>query len=151
MRYISILLTIAITNAYAGEPVADLSHVALGTWEISEINYCPNVCALDDEQASSFNGDIIEFGEFSAAIGDETCDAPSYLYRHVTSSEFLQGNRFRLSDIGIDGDTVVEVSLFCGGPYGERKYGMASSFYIKNNNEIVVGYNGVEFLAKRVK
>jgi hypothetical protein len=39
----------------------------------------------------------------------------------------------------------------CGGSLGERRNGMGSHFYIKNKNEILVGFNGVEFLAKRVK
>jgi hypothetical protein len=151
MRYISTLFAVFLSITHVNANEYEYKHIALGKWEISDTNYCPNVCALDDEQASSYVGTIIEFTEFSAKIGNEICENPSYLYRHLTSDEFVQGNRFFPSKLGLVGETIIEVTLFCGGSFGERRNGMGSHFYIKNQNEILVGFNGVDFLTRRVK
>ncbi len=151
MRYISTLFVISLSITHVNANEFEYKHIALGKWEISDTNYCPNVCALDDVQASSYTGTIIEFTEFSAKIGNEICENPSYLYRHLTSDEFVQGNRFFPSKLGLVGETIIEVTLFCGGSFGERRNGMGSHFYIKNQNEILVGFNGVDFLTRRVK
>ncbi|UJF21192.1 hypothetical protein [Shewanella sp. OMA3-2] len=151
MRYIFILLTFFISITFLKANEFEYKHLALGTWEITGTHYCPNVCALDDEQASSYSGTIIELLKFEANVGDKNCRDVSYLYRHLTSTKFVQKNRYHPARIGIDGDTVVEVSLYCGGLFGERLTDMASHFYIKNQNEILISFDGVNFLAKRIK
>ena len=151
MRIYSTLVLIAfsVTNVLANE--FEEQHIALGTWQVSSTNYCPHICALDDERSSSYVNTIIELSKLSAKIGNETCMNPSYEYSHLTSHEFFQSNYFPASKIGLIGDTITEVTLFCVGQQGKHKYRMGYHFYIKSQDEILLGVDGVEFLAKRVK
>ena len=151
MRIYSTLVLIAFSATKILASEVENQHIVLGTWQVSSTNYCPHICALDDEQTSSYANTIIELSKLSAKIGNKTCLNPSYVYRHLTSHEFYQSNYFPASDIGLLGETVTEVTLFCGEQQGNYKSGMRYHFYIKSQDEILLGVDGVEFLTKRVK
>ena len=45
MRYFFILFTFALSTAPVKASEFEYKHLALGKWEITDTNYCPNVCA----------------------------------------------------------------------------------------------------------
>lgn len=115
-----------------------------GTWNvISCISVAP-VSALSPEEIEQLQGTTLTYEENRLVWNGEASDTPTYQENTETSEEFTLGynNRLSFSDLGLTGSEATVVTVDNCDTFG-------NCFYIKDENTLVVSYNGAFFEASR--
>lgn len=133
-----------ISDTGADNNVAEATKLYYGTWNVtSNIFYAP-VSALSPEEIEQLQGTTITYEENRLLWNGEICDIPDYQENTETSVGFAldYNNRLTFSDLGLTGSEATAVSVDNWDAFG-------SYFYVKDENTLIISYNGVFFEASR--
>ncbi len=118
-----------------------------GCWLTTRVLHTSNVQSLGTAEAQSFIGRKLRFSASTARSGDTVLRSPEYYVRQVKDSDFADAFHIRLKDIGIAGDSAVEVDIY-------RQKNQLTEFpgnllLLKDKHSLLWNWRGVFFEAKR--
>jgi hypothetical protein len=137
----------ACSIAYKAKPTP--IGVIEGEWRITDKNYCPHICAMDDEQASSYKGRILNYSASAVSNGIDSCSSPTFTIHELTQDQFEAAYRFPPTNIGLTGQVVTEISVGCNDNPHWPAFG--ALILLKDSKTILTLWDGVFFEADRVK
>ena len=131
-------------NNAADNDTAEASKLYYGTWNVTSCISVAPVSALSPEEIEQLQGTTLTYEENSLVWNGEACDAPAYQENTETSEEFTLGynNRLTFSDLGLTGSEATVVTVDNCDTFG-------NCFYVKDENTLVISYNGAFFEASR--
>ena len=128
-------------------PSADVSSSSpsyLGTWQITSSTFGA-YSAMSEEDCSALVGTRFEYFKDYAIYDDEhRLDSPQYIESILTADDFssiYQGTS--LETLGISKDSIQVVAI-------ENAGGIGDTFYIKDENTLIIPWDGVFFEVQRV-
>ena len=135
----------AETETVAPSPdVSSSSPSYLGTWQITSSTFGA-YSAMSEEDCSALVGTRFEYFKDYAIYDDEhRLDSPQYIESILTADDFssiYQGTS--LETLGISKDSIQVVAI-------ENAGGIGDTFYIKDENTLIIPWDGVFFEVQRV-
>ena len=135
----------AETETVAPSPdVSSSSPSYLGTWQITSSTFGA-YSAMSEEDCSALVGTRFEYFKDYAIYDDEhRLDSPKYIESILTADDFssiYQGTS--LETLGISKDSIQVVAI-------ENAGGIGDTFYIKDENTLIIPWDGVFFEVQRV-
>ena len=135
----------AETETVAPSPdVSSSSPSYLGTWQITSSTFGA-YSAMSEEDCSALMGTRFEYFKDYAIYDDEhRLDSPQYIESILTADDFssiYQGTS--LETLGISKDSIQVVAI-------ENASGIGDTFYIKDENTLIIPWDGVFFEVQRV-
>ncbi|MEJ6952582.1 hypothetical protein [Natronospora cellulosivora (SeqCode)] len=131
----------------------EIKNIVYGNWKITGLTTAP-IYAMDEEKIKSLIGSEIIYKrnilsiEHSKYIHHKTLD-PEYDIRLLSELDFWKNNRgIFLENIGIDKGLVIAVEVY--NKNWERYSGFGRRFWIKDENSLVILWDGVYFDVKRI-
>ena len=142
--------TLARIRTYlAAEPETPASGFAEGhgTW-VGVEHYCPNVCAMTNEEADTWLGKEARISATEVAFAGESCARASFSRTTRSVEEFYLAWRADPGALGLAGDAIAELEVLCG---GEPWTAPGSVFIIEGEDRLLTTWDGVLFeLARKV-
>ena len=135
----------AETETVAPSPdVSSSSPSYLGTWQITSSTFGA-YSAMSEEDCSALVGTRFEYFNDYAIYDDEhRLDSPQYIESILTADDFssiYQGTS--LETLGISKDSIQVVAI-------ENAGGIGDTFYIKDENTLIIPWDGVFFEVQRI-
>ena len=134
----------AETETVAPSPDVSSSPSYLGTWQITSSTFGA-YSAMSEEDCSALMGTRFEYFKDYAIYDDEhRLDSPQYIESILTADDFssiYQGTS--LETLGISKDSIQVVAI-------ENASGIGDTFYIKDENTLIIPWDGVFFEVQRV-
>ncbi len=135
----------AETETVAPSPdVSSSSPSYLGTWQITSSTFGA-YSAMSEEDCSALMGTRFEyFNDYAIYDNQNRLDSPQYIESILTADDFLsiyQGTS--LETLGISKDSIQVVAI-------ENASGIGDTFYIKDENTLIIPWDGVFFEVQRV-
>ena len=133
------------TETVAPSPdVSSSSPSYLGTWQITSSTFGA-YSAMSEEDCSALVGTRFEYFKDYAIYDDQhRLDSPQYIESILTADDFssiYQGTS--LETLGISKDSIQVVAI-------ENAGGIGDTFYIKDENTLIIPWDGVFFEVQRV-
>jgi|SRR5581483_197381 len=118
-----------------------------GCWLTTRALKTSNVQSLAPAEAHTFLGRKLKFSPTLARSGDAVLQSPQYYVRQVRDEDFTDAFSIPLKDIGITGNSAVEIDIY-------RDKNQLTEFpgnlvLLKDKRNIVWNWRGVFFEAKR--
>ena len=118
-----------------------------GCWQTTKALETSNLRSLSPAEARAFLGRKLTFSPSLAQSGDTIFRSPQYYVRHVADADFADAFMIHLKDLGISGQSAVEIDIY-------RQKNQLSEFpgnlvLLKNNRTIIWNWRGVFFEASR--
>lgn len=126
------------------QEIVDSGAEYLGAWTVTEnIIYAP-VSAFSSEEAEELVGNTLIYDADKYTWEDMVFNQTVYEETAVTKEEFLEdyNNRLTFADLGLSDGEVTLVSV-------GNSYEFGSSFYIKDENTLIISCDGAFFEAVR--
>ena len=137
----------AETEAETDAPTPDVSSSSpsyLGTWQITSSTFGA-YSAMSEEDCSALVGTRFEYFKDYAIYDDQhRLDSPQYIESILTADDFssiYQGTS--LETLGISRDSIQVVAI-------ENASGIGDTFYIKDENTLIIPWDGVFFEVQRI-
>ena len=135
----------AETETVAPSPdVSSSSPSYLGTWQITSSTFSA-YSAMSEEDCSALMGTRFEyFNDYAIYDNQHRLDSPQYIESILTADDFssiYQGTS--LETLGISKDSIQVVAI-------ENAIGIGDTFYIKDENTLIIPWDGVFFEVQRV-
>ena len=135
----------AETETVAPSPdVSSSSRPYLGTWQITSSTFGA-YSAMSEEDCSALMGTRFEyFNDYAIYDNQHRLDSPRYIESILTADDFssiYQGTS--LETLGISKDSIQVVAI-------ENAGGIGDTFYIKDENTLIIPWDGVFFEVQRV-
>ncbi len=135
----------AETETVAPSPdVSSSSPSYLGTWQITSSTF-GTYSAMSEEDCSALVGTRFEyFNDYAIYDNQHRLDSPQYIESILTADDFssiYQGTS--LETLGISKDSIQVVAI-------ENAGGIGDTFYIKDENTLIIPWDGVFFEVQRV-
>ena len=135
----------AETETVAPSPdVSSSSPSYLGTWQITSSTF-GTYSAMSEEDCSALVGTRFEyFNDYAIYDNQHRLDSPQYIESILTADDFssiYQGTS--LETLGISKDSIQVVAI-------ENASGIGDTFYIKDENTLIIPWDGVFFEVQRV-
>ena len=135
----------AETETVAPSPdVSSSSPSYLGTWQITSSTFGA-YSAMSEEDCSALMGTRFEyFNDYAIYDNQHRLDSPQYIESILTADDFssiYQGTS--LETLGISKDSIQVVAIENAGGFGD-------TFYIKDENTLIIPWDGVFFEVQRV-
>ena len=135
----------AETETVAPSPdVSSSSPSYLGTWQITSSTFGA-YSAMSEEDCSALVGTRFEyFNDYAIYDNQHRLDSPQYIESILTADDFssiYQGTS--LETLGISKDSIQVVAI-------ENAGGIGDTFYIKDENTLIIPWDGVFFEVQRV-
>ena len=135
----------AETETVAPSPdVSSSSPSYLGTWQITSSTFGA-YSAMSEEDCSALMGTRFEyFNDYAIYDNQHRLDSPQYIESILTADDFssiYQGTS--LETLGISKDSIQVVAI-------ENAGGIGDTFYIKDENTLIIPWDGVFFEVQRV-
>ena len=135
----------AETETVAPSPdVSSSSPSYLGTWQITSSTFGA-YSAMSEEDCSALMGTRFEyFNDYAIYDDQHRLDSPQYIESILTADDFssiYQGTS--LETLGISKDSIQVVAI-------ENASGIGDTFYIKDENTLIIPWDGVFFEVQRV-
>ena len=135
----------AETETVAPSPdVSSSSPSYLGTWQITSSTFSA-YSAMSEEDCSALMGTRFEyFNDYAIYDNQHRLDSPQYIESILTADDFssiYQGTS--LETLGISKDSIQVVAI-------ENAGGIGDTFYIKDENTLIIPWDGVFFEIQRV-
>lgn len=134
-------------QAETAAPSPDVSSSSpsyLGTWQITSSTFGA-YSAMSEEDCSALAGTRFEyFNDYAIYDDQHRLDSPQYIESIQTADDFssiYQGTS--LETLGISKDSIQIVSI-------ENASGMGDTFYIKDENTLIIPWDGVFFEVQRI-
>ena len=114
-----------------------------GDWIIEDYVLSP-VSAWSEEEAQARLGQVVSYGKQTAISAGESFPGPFYVEEAETAQAFSDGYRGGLTfgDIWLDGEEARRVTV-------NNATFLGDSFYLRNENSLVIHQDGAFFLAER--
>ena len=133
------------TETVAPSPdVSSSSPSYLGTWQITSSTFGA-YSAMSEEDCSALVGTRFEyFNDYAIYDDQHRLDSPQYIESILTADDFssiYQGTS--LETLGISKDSIQVVAI-------ENAGGIGDTFYIKDENTLIIPWDGVFFEVQRV-
>ena len=116
----------------------------LGTWQITSSTFGA-YSAMSEEDCSALMGTRFEyFNDYAIYDNQHRLDSPQYIESILTADDFssiYQGTS--LETLGISKDSIQVVAI-------ENASGIGDTFYIKDENTLIIPWDGVFFEVQRV-
>ena len=133
------------TETVAPSPdVSSSSPSYLGTWQITSSTFGA-YSAMSEEDCSALVGTRFEyFNDYAIYDNQHRLDSPQYIESILTADDFssiYQGTS--LETLGISKDSIQVVAI-------ENAGGIGDTFYIKDENTLIIPWDGVFFEVQRV-
>ena len=116
----------------------------LGTWQITSSTF-GTYSAMSEEDCSALVGTRFEyFNDYAIYDNQHRLDSPRYIESILTADDFssiYQGTS--LETLGISKDSIQVVAI-------ENAIGIGDTFYIKDENTLIIPWDGVFFEVQRV-
>ncbi|RUR32501.1 hypothetical protein ELY33_06100 [Vreelandella andesensis] len=97
---------------------------------------------MTEEEAASYIGRTIHYGENSVQLLEATCNNPIYETEVVTAGDFLTSNRFPLNSLEIDSPSVELLRVECA----SVRYGVGLGVIKKDETTGYISWDGAYFL-----
>lgn len=124
--------------------VSSSSPSYLGTWQITSSTFGA-YSAMSEEDCSALMGTRFEyFNDYAIYDDQHRLDSPQYIESILTADDFssiYQGTS--LETLGISKDSIQVVAI-------ENASGIGDTFYIKDENTLIIPWDGVFFEVQRV-
>ena len=124
--------------------VSSSSPSYLGTWQITSSTFGA-FSAMSEEDCSALVGTRFEyFNDYAIYDNQHRLDSPQYIESILTADDFssiYQGTS--LETLGISKDSIQVVAI-------ENASGIGDTFYIKDENTLIIPWDGVFFEVQRV-
>ena len=124
--------------------VSSSSPSYLGTWQITSSTFGA-YSAMSEEDCSALMGTRFEyFNDYAIYDNQHRLDSPQYIESILTADDFssiYQGTS--LETLGISKDSIQVVAI-------ENASGIGDTFYIKDENTLIIPWDGVFFEVQRV-
>ena len=137
----------AETEAETDAPTPDVSSSSpsyLGTWQITSSTFGA-YSAMSEEDCSALMGTRFEyFNDYAIYDDQHRLDSPQYIESILTADDFssiYQGTS--LETLGISKDSIQVVAI-------ENASGIGDTFYIKDENTLIIPWDGVFFEVQRI-
>ncbi len=135
------------SEAEIATPSPDISSSSpsyLGTWQITSSTFGA-YSAMSEEDCSALMGTRFEyFNDYAIYDDQHRLDSPQYIESILTADDFssiYQGTS--LETLGISKDSIQVVAI-------ENAGGIGDTFYIKDENTLIIPWDGVFFEVQRV-
>ena len=132
------------TETVAPSPDVSSSPSYLGTWQITSSTFGA-YSAMSEEDCSALMGTRFEyFNDYAIYDNQHRLDSPQYIESILTADDFssiYQGTS--LETLGISKDSIQVVAI-------ENAGGIGDTFYIKDENTLIIPWDGVFFEVQRV-
>ena len=135
------------SEAETAAPSPDVSSSSpsyLGTWQITSSTFGA-YSAMSEEDCSALMGTRFEyFNDYAIYDDQHRLDSPQYIESILTADDFssiYQGTS--LETLGISKDSIQVVAI-------ENAGGIGDTFYIKDENTLIIPWDGVFFEVQRV-
>ena len=135
------------SEAETAAPSPDVSSSSpsyLGTWQITSSTFGA-YSAMSEEDCSALMGTRFEyFNDYAIYDDQHRLDSPQYIESIQTADDFstiYQGTS--LETLGISKDSIQVVAI-------ENASGIGDTFYIKDENTLIIPWDGVFFEVQRV-
>lgn len=123
----------------------------LGVWEIKNSIKTNNVYALSNEEQKEIIGQYISYEEDKVSYSENNYYMKPYYKKTVVSkSDFEFGYKgVTFEQLNIPQDEIIKIEIFKDSQYEKKEYRMFTNFYIKDENTLILVYEGVFFELKR--
>ncbi|MFZ3172976.1 MAG: hypothetical protein WA118_13485 [Carboxydocellales bacterium] len=120
-----------------------------GEWEVIKILAYAQIYA--EEEAKGFIGTKLRYQADFTRSGDAVLKEPFYKQTIVSKDDFESGNRVTFKNLGIEGNSIVKITVHKDSvkEYDWKEVG--SYFYIKNNNTLIIPAGGKFFEVVRTQ
>ena len=124
--------------------VSSSSPSYLGTWQITSSTFGA-YSAMSEEDCSALMGTRFEyFNDYAIYDNQNRLDSPQYIESILTADDFLSiYQSTSLETLGISKDSIQVVAI-------ENASGIGDTFYIKDENTLIIPWDGVFFEVQRV-
>ena len=126
------------------QDVSSSSRSYLGTWQITSSTFGA-YSAMSEEDCSALVGTRFEyFNDYAIYDNQHRLDSPRYIESILTADDFssiYQGTSLEM--LGISKDSIQVVAI-------ENAGGIGDTFYIKDENTLIIPWDGVFFEVQRV-
>ncbi len=121
----------------------DSNTVYYGKWKVTQY-YAAYITALSREEMDARIGTEYEYGAEVFISDGQQLDAPQYSESEVQKADFETDYQGQLTfeQLGITTDTIKQISI-------DNSYDCGSTYFIKDDNTILILYEGVFFEAVR--
>lgn len=147
-----LLLILLSASACSGQnETANEPAMIYGTWILKSIYPTQNVEGPSPAQQKKLLGTAIVLNASTLRACGQSVPVKTIKVNQVSSTDFLEDNRVRFSEVGIEGESVTEIVI------NHRQSGTCfnafplpgQDIYVKNKNEILVYFEGVFYRALR--
>jgi hypothetical protein len=122
-----------------------------GTWILKSIYPTQNVEGPSPAQQKKLLGTAIVLNASTLKACGQSVPVKTIKVNQVSSTDFLEDNRVRFSEVGVEGASITEIVI------NHRQSGTCfdafplpgQDIYVKNKNEILVYFEGVFYRALR--
>lgn len=144
-----ILLTASVCSSQ--NETANESTMAYGTWILKSIYPTQNVEGPSPAQQKKLLGTVIVLNASTLKACGQAVPVKTIKVNQVSSADFLEDNRVRFSEVGVEGASITEIVI------NHRQSGTCfgafplpgQDIYVKSRNEILVLFEGVFYRALR--
>lgn len=152
LNAILLLLILLATSACFGQnEAANESATIYGMWILKSIYPTQNVEGPSPAQQKKLLGTAIVLDASTLKACGQSVPVKTIKVNQVSSADFLQDNRVRFSEVGVEGESVTEIVI------NHRQSGTCfgafplpgQDIYVKSKNEILVYFEGVFYRALR--
>ena len=146
------LLILLLASACSGQGgTANGSTIVNGTWILKSIYPTQNVEGPSPAQQKKLLGTTIVLNASTLKACGQSVPVKTIKVKQVSSTDFLEDNRVRFSEVGVEGENVTEIVI------NDRQSGTCfdafplpgQDIYVKNKNEILIYFEGVFYRALR--
>ena len=138
------MMTVETETVAPSQDVSSSSRSYLGTWQITSSTFGA-YSAMSEEDCSALVGTRFEyFNDYAIYDNQHRLDSPQYIESILTADDFssiYQGTS--LETLGISKDSIQVVAI-------ENASGIGDTFYIKDENTLIIPWDGVFFEVQRV-
>lgn len=114
-----------------------------GQWNITKSVGTLPIYAMSEEDIKGYVGKKITISKNEFADTNGLVQSPRYEVKTVSGSEFFNENKIKLSAIGVNGNSITELTIYS--PEGKAY----NKIYLLDNNTIIYLWNGVFFQAEK--
>lgn len=146
-----LLILLSTSTCFGQNETADEAAKIYGTWILKSIYPTQNVAGPSPAQQRKLLGTVIVLNASTLKACGQSVPVKNVKVNQVSSTDFLEDNRVRFSEVGVKGESVTEIVI------NHRQSGTCfdafplpgQDIYVKNKNEVLVYFEGVFYRALR--
>jgi len=149
--FLLLLSLLSVSVCYGQNETANESTMVYGTWVLKSIYPTRNVEGPSPAQQKKLLGTTIILNASTLKACGQSVSVKTIKVNQVSSADFLQNNRVRFSEVGVQDASIIEIVI------NSRQSGNCfdafplpgQDIYVKNKDEILVYFEGVFYRALR--